>query len=171
MPTEISSFGYLHTAVSMLPLGFGAYALAQDGHIDPARRAGGAYLFTMLLGCATGFFIFAHGGFSAGHALTLMMLALLLTGAFAPRLHRLGRAAPYVQTACFSTSFFLLMVFATTEALTRLPPAHPYAPGPAAPELIPLRLALLLAYASGLGWQLRRLHRMHRLHRMGMRER
>ena len=171
MPTEISSFGYLHTAVSVLPLGFGAYALAQDGHIDPASRAGRAYLFTMLLGCATGFFIFAHAGFSAGHALTLMMLALLLTGAFAPRLRRLGRAAPYVQTSCFSTSFFLLMVFATTEALTRLPPAQPFAPGPAAPELIPLRLALLLAYASGLGWQLRRLHRLHRLHRMGMRSR
>jgi hypothetical protein len=154
----MSAFGFVHAAISVLPVGFGLYALLTGGRIDTATRAGKAYLATMLLGCATGFVIFAHGGFSLGHALTLLMAAILLTGAFAPRLRRLGRLAPYVQTVAFSTSFFLLLVFATTEGLTRLPPDKPWASGPTAPELLPLRLALLAAFACGLTWQLYRLH-------------
>jgi hypothetical protein len=154
----MSAFGFVHTAVSLLPVGLGLYALLSSGKIDPATRAGNAYLVTMLLGCATGFVIFAHGGFSLGHALTLMMAAILLTGAFAPRIRWLGRLAPYVQVLSFSTSFFLLMIFATTEGLTRLPPDTPWASSPVAPELMPVRLALLAAFACGLAWQFYRLH-------------
>jgi hypothetical protein len=157
MPTEMSAFGFVHTAVSVLPIGFGLVALAQDGCIDITQRAGRAYFITMLLGCATGFVIFAHGGFSVGHLLTLIMLALLLTGAFARRIRWLGRTAPYIETASLTSTFFLLIVFATTEGLTRLPPGHPYASGPVAAELVPVRLVLLSAFLIGLGWQLNRL--------------
>jgi hypothetical protein len=164
MPTPMSAFGFVHTAVSLLPIGFGLYALLRHGKIDLATRSGNAYFVTMLLGSATGFVIFAHGGFSLGHALTLLVVALLLAAALAPRMHWLGGLAPYVQTAGFSTSFLLLMVFATTEGLTRLPPEHPYASGADAPELMPVRVALLGAFIAGLGWQLWRL-RMARRHK------
>ncbi len=122
MPTPMSAFGFVHTAISLLPVGFGLYALIDKGRIDLATRAGRAYFITMLLGSATGFVIFAHGGLSIGHALTVMVVALLVASALAPRLAWLGRAAPYLQTLGFSTSYFLLLFFASTEGLTRLPP-------------------------------------------------
>jgi hypothetical protein len=50
------------------------------------------------------------------------------------------------RVARFSTSFLLLMVFATTETLTRLPAARPIAASQEAPVLGVVRLGLLLAF-------------------------
>ncbi len=157
MTAGMTPFGYLHTAISLLPIVFGGYALVRDGRIDPGNRLGQMYVVTMVLGCVTGLMIFHHGGFTPGHVLSIIALTLTLLGWFAGIGPWLGRAAPYVQTIALSASYLLLMVFLTTESLTRLPAGHPYAPSPDAPELIPVRLFLLVAFALGLAYQVYRI--------------
>ena len=110
-------------------------------------------MVTMLIGCLTAFGIYHHGGFNVGHVLSIITLALVLAGAFAGRDAWLGRAAAYVQTISFTTSFLLLMVFTTTETLTRLPPGHPVAASQDDPVLVPVLIGLLVTFLVGISYQ------------------
>jgi hypothetical protein len=153
----MSPLGIFHTAVSVSAIGFGLFALVRDGRIDPRRGVGKLYLGAMLVASATALGIFASGAFSVGHALTVLTLALLAVGVLAGVGTWLGRAAKYVQTASLSASFFLLLVFAATETLTRLPVGQPIASSPESPVLLAVQLGLLAAFVTGLGYQLLRL--------------
>jgi hypothetical protein len=151
----MSPLGVFHTAISVLPIGFGLLAFARDRKIDPKTWVGRLYLGTMLIGTVSSFGFIPTKGFTPGQVLTLITLALLLVGTLTIRGH--WRAAGYVQTISLSASFLLLMVFATTETLTRLPVGDPIATGPTDPALIPVRLGLLTAFVLGLGYQLLKL--------------
>jgi hypothetical protein len=147
----MSPFGMFHTAVSILPIGFGLYALVRDGRIDPAKWVGKLYLGTMFLGSVTAFGFIATKGLDPPQALTVVTLALLFAGVFTLRGRR--RAPGLAQTICLSTTYFLLWFFTTTETLTRLPLDHPFASGPTDPALIPVRLVLLAAFVIGVTYQ------------------
>lgn len=166
MNASLTSLGIFHTIVSVLPIGFGFYALARDGKIDLRNWTGKFYLATMLIGSITAFGISRHGGFNFGHVLSAITLSLLLTGLAASRTRWFGRVSDYVETISLSTSFLLLMVFTTTETLTRLPVGNPVAADPDAPVLGAVRLGLLLAYLSGVAyqvWQVRVAHGRRRV--------
>ena len=154
MPPAITPFGAFHTAISLLPIPLGLYALVRYGTIDPASTVGKMYVLTMVAGSVTGLMIFHHGGFGPGHVLSILTLVLLSLGVMARRVSALGRSAPYVETISISLTFFLLFFFLTTETLTRLPPDHPYAASQEAPELLPIRAVLLLALVVGVGYQI-----------------
>jgi hypothetical protein len=150
----MTAFTLLHTAVSVLPVGFGLAAFARHGTIDPQTRTGKWYLGTMLAGTVTGFGFIPTLGFTPGQVLGLFTLALLVVGTLTFRGH--WRKPGYIQTVALTTSFLMLMVFFTTETLKRFPLGHPFAAGPADPSLVPVRLALLVAYVATLGIQLRK---------------
>lgn len=152
MHTTLSNLGLFHTAISVLSIGAGFYAFFRDGKVDQKNQTGKFYLWTMLIASFTAFGITPHG-FRVGHVLSLVTLAILFTAMAAGKTHWFGRASAYVETISFSTSFFLLMVFATTETLTRLPASQPIAASPDAPVLGAVRLGLLVAYAAGVVYQ------------------
>src|SRR5262245_65227837 len=145
-------FTALHTLISVLPVGFGLYAFARHGRIDPQTRSGKWYLGTMLAGTVSGFGFLLTLGVTPGQVLGLFTLALLLLGTLTLRGH--WRQPGYTQTIALTTSFLLLMVFLTTETLKRFPTGQPFASGPADPSLIPVRLGLLAVYVAILGSQL-----------------
>ena len=153
----MSTLGLFHTAISVVSLGSGTYAFWRDGKIDPRNLVGKVYLGTMFVASATALGIFRHGTFTVGHGLTLVTLALLLAGVFAERSRLLGHLRSYVETISLTTSYLLLMVFTTTETLTRLPAGHPIAANPDAPILGAVRVALLVAFIFGLSYQVPRL--------------
>ena len=128
---------------------------SQLGGIDPRTRSGKWYLGTMLAGTVSGFGFILTLGFTPGQVLGLFTLALLLLGTLT--LDGRRRGPGFTQTATLTTSFLMLWVFFTTETLKRLPLGQPFATGPADPALIPVRLALLVAYLAVLGRQLWRL--------------
>jgi uncharacterized membrane protein len=154
----LTSLGQFHTLVSEVSIVLGLVAFFRDGKIDLRNRVGQGYLATMLVASVTAFGISRSGGFSVGHSLTIVTLVFLLAGTFVDRVRGLGRSAAYVQTISFSTSYFLLMFFATTETLTRLPVAHPFASSQDDPALLPVRVALLAAYLLGIAYQSYELH-------------
>ena len=157
MPPAMSPLGIFHTIISLAAIPYGIIAFARAGRIDPHSHAGKGYMFTMLVGCLTAFGIYHHGGFGPGHVLSIVTLVFMAAGYFADRVAWLGRAAPYVQTISLSITFFLLMFFTTTESLTRLPVSHPYAPSQDAPELLPVRIVLLVGLVVGVAYQVVRL--------------
>jgi len=152
----MSALGLFHTGVSLLSLGSGAYAFWRDGEISTRNNVGKFYLGTMLVSTLTAFGIFSHGTFGVGHVLSVITLALLLTGMFARDMTWLRGTRQYVETISYSASYLMLLVFATTETLTRLPAGHPIASSPEAPVLGVVRLALLIGFAWGLKIQLPR---------------
>jgi len=141
-----------HTAVSILPIGFGFYAFARHGRINLKTQSGKWYLGTMLAGSVSSLGFITTLGFTPGQVLTLATLAALLIGTVTLRGN--WRTPGYTQAIALTTSFLLLMVFATTETLKRFPSGQPFASGPNDPSLIPIRLSLLVAYVIGLGYQL-----------------
>jgi hypothetical protein len=148
----MSPFGMFHTAISILPIGFGLLAFVRDGKIEPENNVGKLYLGTMLMGCLTAFGFILTKGFSPAQVLTVATLTILYFGTFTLQGRR--RAAGLVQVIFLSASYFLLMFFTTTETLTRLPATHPFASGPTDPALNPVRLVLLIAFVVGVAYQI-----------------
>jgi hypothetical protein len=146
MFASISAFGWFHTGISILPIFIGLYAFLRDGKIDPRNWVGFFYLLTMFLGSITSWGFIPEKGFGPPQLLTLLTLALLIAGTW--------WGPGYVQTISLSASYFLLLFFATTETLTRVPVGHPFASGPTDPALVPTRLVLLAAFLIGLTYQL-----------------
>ena len=152
----MTAFTLTHTLVSLLPVGFGLYAFARHGRIDPATRSGKWHVGTMIAGSVSGLGFLATIGFTPGQVLGLLTLGMVLAGTFT--LNGQWRKAGYTQTVALTTSFLMLWVFLTTETLKRFPPGQPFATGPADPSLIPIRLALFAVYVAVLGRQLWQLH-------------
>jgi hypothetical membrane protein len=157
----LSPLGFFHTVISILAIPCALLALLRDGKIDPTNLVGKSYLISMLIGCVTAFGIYPDGKFGPGHVLSIVTLVFLLIGLLAGRVHWLGRAAPYVGTISLSLTVLLLMVFTTTETLTRLPAGHPYAANQDDPALGPVRLGLLILFLLGVGYQAFKLRASH----------
>lgn len=145
----MSPFGIFHTAISVLPIGFGLAALIRDGKIDPRTRLGKWYIGTMLAASVSSWGFVPEKGFNVPQALTLLTLATLVVAMLTARFE--WRRPGVVQTLALSASYFLLWFFTTTEMLTRVPVGSPFASGPNDPALLPVRLALLTALGVG-GW-------------------
>lgn len=161
MLAVISTYGWVHTLVSLSAIGFGLWAFIRYGKIDTKQTSGRWYLGTMLFGSITAFGFFSHG-FTPGHVLSLVTLALLGAGFFATRGHWTGGAGEYIQAVSFSASYLLLMVFTTTETLTRVPADKPFASGPTDPALLPVRLVLLVTFLAGVAYQVLAIRRSRR---------
>jgi hypothetical protein len=153
----MSTLGLFHTGVSLLTLGSGTYAFWRDGDINTRNPLAKFYLGTMLIASFTAFGIFSHGTFGVGHVLSFVTLAVLAVGLVAGTTNWFGRTAVYVETISDSVSYLLLMVFATTETLTRLPAGGPIASSPQSPVLGVVQLVPLLVFAWGLSVQIPKL--------------
>jgi hypothetical protein len=153
----MSAYGVFHTILSLPPIFFGLLAFVQHRSFDPRTWAGKWYAITMFLGTVSAFGFLPTRPFVPGQVLTLITLAFLLGGLFTFR--GTLRPAGYVQAICLTTTYLLLMVFTTTEGLTRLPVGKPFAAGPEDPALLPVRIGLLVAFAVALGMQIMKLRK------------
>jgi len=151
----LTSLGMIHTAIGLVALIAGAWALLRDKAIGPGNTLGRIYIWTTVLTCLSGFFIFQRGGFGPPHILGILTLVVLGVAAVARRW--LGRAGPYVETLAYSFSFFLHFIPGTTETFTRVPVGAPLFSGPEDPALAKTVGALFLIFLVGATLQVRRL--------------
>lgn len=159
MPHPLSHIGLVHTVLSLLPFAAGLYSFVRFGGIVPGTRSGLVYLFGLALSVATSFALSSTGGVNAGHVLGVLAMAAALSGAFAPRLRWLGRAGRYLGAFGLSFSFFLLLVPAINETLTRLPTAAPLASGPQDPLVVRTLLGWFVVFLVGSVLQARAIRR------------
>lgn len=149
MAHPLSFIGIVHTVVSTLPVVAGVYGFARQGAIEPRTRAGVVYLVGLALSVLTAFALSSTGGFNAGHALGIVALLAASGGVLVPRLSFFGRLRPYLAALGLSFSFFLLLLPAINETLTRLPAAHPLADGPQSPVVRGVLLGWCAVFALG----------------------
>ena len=150
-PNYLSVLGIIHTAISILALFAGLYALFIDGKIDPLNRRGWIYTLLTFVTCVSGLPIMRFGHPTPGHYLAIIILALLPIGIYAKRFF--GKPGKYIQIVAMSTTLFLSFVPAIVESLTRLPMDHPLAAGPADPLVQKFQLVLVVIYIVGVGYQ------------------
>ena len=151
----LTVLGTIHTAISLVALAAGAWALARDQAILPGTGVGRVYIWATVLTCLTGFGIFQHGGFGVPHALGIVTLVVLGVAAVARRW--LGRAGPYVETLGYSLTFFFHFIPGATETFTRLPVGAPLFSGPNDPALQKVVGVLFVLYLIGAVFQALRL--------------
>ena len=152
VPSHITTFGAIHTTIGLAPvlIGLGLYLFT--GTIRLGTLWGKLYWLTGFVGAITALFIFHHGGFGPGHAVSIAMIIDMIIWALASRVARTRT----IEIITGSLSYFFLWFFTTTETLTRFPVAHPFAASPTAPALIPVRLVMLVIMVAGIVWQVRR---------------
>ena len=156
----MTAFTLFHTVLSVLPIGFGLAAFVRYGAIDPKTRPGALYVAAMAAASVTGLGFLATLGFTPGQVLGLLTLGLVAIGTVT--LRGRWRNAGYAQTLALSASYFMLMVFATTETLKRFPTGQPFAASANDPSLLPVRLALLVLFVVGVGYQLLKIRAANR---------
>ncbi len=157
--SSLSSFGLVHTAISLFAVGAGVVAFARYRGITGATRAGRLYILMTILTCFSGFFIFAHGSFGKPHLLGVITLLVIAVAALARFTSMFGRAALAVETVAYSLTFFFHLVPAITETSTRLPPGAPLADGPDAEALQVASGILFVIFLIGATLQVRRLRK------------
>ena len=151
----LTTLGAIHTAIGLVAIGLGFWALARDREIL-WNRLGQAYLFLTFITAATGLPIFRHGGFGPPHVLALMTFVALGLGILAATTTVFRDWSRVVRIVSFTSTFLFHAIPGFTESLIRLPVAKPFAASPEDPVMRPIYGTLLALYALGLWLQLRR---------------
>lgn len=103
---SLSPAGNFHTAISLVAVLAGLFAVVRHKEISAALPSGKIYVFTTALSCITGFGIFRHGQFGAPHVLGLITLLVLGIALLAERSKIFGKKGPYVWTVSYSATLF-----------------------------------------------------------------
>ena len=151
----LTPLGAFHTAISLIAIVAGVWALVRDKEIMPRNRLGQLYLATTAMTAATGLMIFEHGGFRIGHAFAVLTLAVVAIGTVAAASPLFGRASRYVQAAFYSSTMLIHLITGSAETLTRLPPGAPLVTAANASVFKAIISALVLLFLVGLAFQLR----------------
>ena len=159
----LTTIGIIHTAISLVAVAAGIYAFFRDKEISPRNGLGRTYVWTTVLTCLTGFFIFQHGGFGKPHMLGIVTLLVLAVAWAAGSTKLFGRASRYVETVSYSLTFFFHMIPGFTESFTRLPVDAPLFTGPDDPSLQKTIGVVFLLFLVGAFLQVMRLRRGMRM--------
>lgn len=162
MTQPMSFVGIIHTVISLVPVIAGIYSFARYSEIDKTTRSGKVYLVGTVLAVITSFGVSSTGGLNAGHAFGIVVLLAGFGGVLVPRFTFFGKLRPYLSAFGLSFSFFLSLVPAINETLTRLPPSQPLAVGPTASVVKVTLLILLCLFVIGFTVQCRRVYLQNR---------
>ena len=131
----LTTLGIIHTAISLVAVACGFWALARDKEISAHNRLGRTYLVSTLLTAVTGLGIFQHGGFGPPHALAIITLVVLAIVWAAANTGVFGSWSRYVEVLGLSLTVFFHWVPAVTETSSRLPLGAPLTTGPNDPRV------------------------------------
>jgi hypothetical protein len=162
MTHPLSFVGIIHTLISLVPVLAGIYSFVRFSKIDDKKRSGQVYLVGTMLAVITSFGVSSTGGINAGHAFGIVVLLAAFGGVLAPRITFFGKLRPYLSVFGLSFSFFLSLVPAINETLTRLPPSQPLAAGPTASVVKITLLVLFCLFVGGFAAQCRRVYLQNR---------
>lgn len=156
---EITALGWFHTAMGIVALASGGFALVRFREITPHSRAGQIYLATTLITAVTALAIFQHGGFGPAHGLAVLTLLALAGGTIAAMTNLFGGLSRYVRAIGYSSTLLFHSIPAVTDALMRLPVGDPVLTSIEDPLLKRCYLVLLALFVVGMVLQLRWIYR------------
>ena len=153
----LTTLGIWHTAISLVAVAAGFFALVRDKEISWRNGVGKLYVVTTVITCVTGFGIFQHGGFGKPHVLGIITLIVLGVAYVAGYTKLYGRLSPYIETVSYSATFLFHLIPGVTETTTRLPLGAPLLPNAEAPALQAATAVMGVAFLIGAALQVRRL--------------
>jgi len=153
----LTPLGTFHTAISLIAVVAGLTAFVRDKEISPKNLVGKTYVIATVITCLTGFGIFQHGGFGKPHVLGIITLVVLGVARVSGTSRLFGGASPYVETICYSATFFFHIIPGLTETSTRLPLGAPLVADPDAPALQAAIGAAFVLFLIGASLQVRQL--------------
>ncbi|MGI9204961.1 MAG: hypothetical protein ACR2Q3_13185 [Woeseiaceae bacterium] len=152
---EISALGWFHTAMGIVALVSGGFALFQYKEITLQTRSSQIYLLATLVTAGTALAIFQQGAFGPGHVLALATLAALALGTVAATTQLFGKLSRYVRAVGYSATLLFHCVPAVTDGLMRLPVDDPVVKAIDDPLLKYCYVVLLILFIAGISAQLR----------------
>ena len=156
---DIIPLGWFHTAIGIVALSSGGYALAKYKEITLQSRSGQIYLAATLITAGTALAIFQHGVFGPAHGLAVMTLAALAIGTVAATTQLFGKFSRYLRAVSYSVTLLFHSIPAVTDGLMRLPPGNPVLTSIEDPVLRMSYLGLLVLFLIGVSLQLRWIYR------------
>ncbi len=154
MAIQLTTLGYVHTAISVLALIPGFVSLFSHGIITPQTKSGKLYILLTVLACLTAFPIMKSGHPSPGHFLGILILIILPLAYYARSIKLFGQKGLYVQVILMTTTLYFSLVPAFSETLTRVPLGHPYAASPDDPAMKPVLLSLTIVFLAVVTFQI-----------------
>ena len=156
---EMIPLGWFHTIMGVIALASGAVTLVRYKEISMRRRSGVLYLAATLITAGTALAIFQRGEFGPGHALAILTLLALATGAIAETLKPIGKWSRHLQALSYSATLLFHFIPAVTDGLMRLPLGNPIVTEFTDPLLRICYLVLLVTFLVGITLQLRWIQR------------
>ena len=150
----LTTLGVIHTAISLVAIVAGFWALVRDRQILLANRLGQLYLLATALTAVTALMIFRHGDFRIGHWFAVLTLLALAIGTLAAATPLFGHASRYVQAIFYSSTMLIHLITGSAETLTRLPPGAPIITAANAFLFKDIISALVALYLVGTAFQL-----------------
>ena len=156
---EMIPLGWFHTILGIIALVSGVVTLVKYKEISLQRRSGQLYLAATLITAGTALFIFQRGEFGPGHALGVLTLLALATGAIAEKLKPIGKWSRHLQALSYSATLLFHCLPAVTDGLMRLPLGNPVVTSFEDPLLKTCFLVLLVMFLVGITLQMRWIQR------------
>lgn len=153
----LTNLGAVHTVISLVAVGAGIVSFVRYGSISLRNSVGLVYVVTTVLTCLTAFGLFRTGAFGPGHAIGVLTLFVLVFAVLVEKGAIVGALSRPIETVSYTTTFFLHMIPAINETLTRLPTSAPLAAGPNDPLILVLVGAAFVLFIAGSVTQVLRL--------------
>lgn len=123
----LSVLGIFHTIIGVIAIVAALVSFVRFGKINLGNITGKIYFYFTIITSLTALGLSKHGGFNAGHILSLIILILVAVAFYLHNKKPGNNKARYFENFLMSFSFLLSMLPTVNETLTRVPVGHPLA--------------------------------------------
>jgi len=123
----LSVLGIFHTIIGVVAIVSALISFVRFGKVNLNHMTGKLYFYFTIITLVTALGISKHGGFNAGHVLSLVILILISIAFYLHSKKEGNNKARYFENFLMSFSFLLSMLPTVNETLTRIPVGHPLA--------------------------------------------
>jgi len=150
----LSNLGIFHTVIGVVAIISALLSFIRFGKINLNNITGKIYFYFTIITSLTALGISKHGGFNAGHVLSLIILILVSVAFFLHSKKEGNNKARYFENFLMSFSFLLSMLPTVNETLTRIPVGHPLAKDINDPLISKTLLVIFILFIMGSVYQI-----------------
>ncbi|GAA4149743.1 hypothetical protein GCM10022217_02050 [Chryseobacterium ginsenosidimutans] len=159
----LSNLGIFHTIIGVIAIVSALISFIRYGKINLDHITGKLYFYFTIITSLTALGISKHGGFNAGHVLSLIILTLVTVAFYLHRKRRGNNKARYFENFLMSFSFLLSMLPTVNETLTRIPIGHPLAKDINDPLIGKTLLVIFALFITGSVYQIVKQRKINKL--------
>ncbi|MDQ0592757.1 putative membrane protein [Chryseobacterium ginsenosidimutans] len=158
----LSNLGIFHTIIGVVAIVSALISFIRYGKINLEHITGKIYFYFTIITALTALGISKHGGFNAGHVLSLIILVLVAAAFYLHSKKKGNNKARYFENFFMSFSFLLSMLPTVNETLTRIPFGHPLAKNINDPLIGKTLLIIFVLFITGSVYQIVKQRKINR---------